>query len=159
MSSRPDPSHARNRRRAINAIVLLIALGLLLSNLGGAIAASFQQGVGPGIRSLAAAGVPLLAAFYVGYINRLKVPANHRGAPVVNSFVMFTLWTLLLFWVDGQIDLPAFPLQELLYSCTLAFMVWRYQRPRALRTLAACGYGVIVGWLGTLILFGAAAIA
>jgi hypothetical protein len=158
-SSDSTAARSRNLRRTINAVALVLGLALLIGNLWGAINDSFARSALAGWRSVAAALVPLLIAFYGGYMTRLKVPSNRSEAPVVNNFVVFALWTLMLFWLDARINFVAFPFQALLYAGTLAFMAWRYNRPYPFRTLAACGYGVIVGWLGTLILFGVAAIA
>lgn len=149
-----SPSVPTSLRRALNYITVTLALALLLSNLIGPILVSFVNDSVLGLRSLAAGILPILAAVYVGFLLNLKIPANDSRAPAVNNFVIFTLWTLLLIGLDETYDFSGVPLKELLYSVTLATLIWRYKRRNSFETLVSCCYGIVCGWLAALVLFG-----
>jgi hypothetical protein len=141
-------------RRALNYVTVTLALGFLLTNLIAPILVSFANDFGLGLRSLAAAVLPLLIAVYVGFLSNLKVPANDSLAPAINNFVIFTLWTLLIIGLDQTYDLIGVPFRELLFSLTLAALIWRYKRRNSFETLVSCCYGIVCGWLAALVLFG-----
>ncbi|HEY9735672.1 MAG TPA: hypothetical protein V6D06_05290 [Trichocoleus sp.] len=138
----------------MNYITVTLALSLLLFNLVGPILINFATDFILGLRSLAAGILPILAAVYVGFLLNLKIPANESRAPAVNNFVIFTLWTLLLIGLDETYDFQGMPLKELLYSLTLATLIWRYKRLNSFETLVSCCYGIVCGWLAALVLFG-----
>lgn len=141
-------------RRALNYTTVTLALMFLISNLVGPIILNFANGFGSGLRSLAAGVLPILIAVYVGFLINLKVPANESLAPAVNNFVIFTLWTLLIIGLDQTYEFMGAPFKELLYSLTLATLIWRYKRRNSFETLVSCCYGIVCGWLSALVLFG-----
>ncbi|WP_206756515.1 hypothetical protein [Pseudanabaena sp. FACHB-2040] len=141
-------------RRALNYITVTLALAFLLTNLIGPILVSFANDFGLGLRSLAAGILPILIAVYVGFLLNLKVPANESRSPAINNFVIFTLWTLLIIGLERTYDFVGLPFRELLFSLTLATLIWRYKRRNSFEALVSCCYGIVCGWLAALVLFG-----
>ena len=141
-------------RGGIHIFALVLAVGLLLYQLFSSVALALNQSYWVGMRSLAAAAFPILIAVYFAFLANLKVPSNSSQAPIINNYVLFLLWTMLLFGIDGYSQLRQFPLEEILYSLTIAFMIWRYKRQESLKDLMACGYGILTGSLASVILFG-----
>ncbi|RZM78654.1 hypothetical protein [Leptolyngbya iicbica] len=84
----------------------------------------------------------------------MEVPIRESRAPIINSFILFLFWTLLLLGIDQSNQLDRFPLEELLYGSTIAVMIWRYKYRDSFKALLACCYGVISGSLAAVILFG-----
>lgn len=138
----------------IHVFVLVLAVGLLLFQMFSSTIFAFTEDYWFGIRSLAAAVFPLSVALYFSFLARIQLPTNRSPAPIINNYVIFVLWTLLLFGLDGTNELIGFPLEELLYSLTLAFMVWRFKRQDSFKDLLACCYGVLSGSLAAIIVFG-----
>lgn len=141
-------------RHLLNGVVLVVALGLLGYHLLTAIAAGFAQGSWVGVRSLAASIFPLLVAIYVRFLVSVRLSTNASRAPVINNFIVFTLWMMVLLGLDRIFVFQPFPLEEFLYSLTLAAMLWRFKGWGSLDTLVACSYGIVCGSLGALIVFG-----
>jgi hypothetical protein len=141
-------------RRLLNYTTVTLALGFLLANLFIAILLSFNVSFSFGLRSLAAAVLPILVTVYVGFLSNLKVPVNDSFSPAINNFVIFTLWTLLVIGVTQSYEVSNLPVRELLYSLTIAALIWRYKRRNSFEGLASCCYGVVCGWLTALVLFG-----
>lgn len=141
-------------RRALNYTTVTLALVFLLTNLLGPIILSFSYGIGVGLRSLAAGVLPILVAVYVGFLINLKVPTNDSRSPIINNFVIFTLWTLMIIGLDQSYEMAGVPVKELLYSLTLATLIWRYKQRNSFETLVSCCYGIVCGWLTALVLFG-----
>jgi len=165
MSSQQDPSTPFRRKRPysrwtrglrglISYLALFVAVGFLLYQLCSSVLFALSQSGWVGIRSLAAAIFPLSVAIYLGFLARMKVPVNKSYAPIINSFVIFLLWTVLLLGIDQGNELVRFPLEELLYSTTLAVMIWRYKYRNSFKALLACCYGIISGALAAVILLG-----
>lgn len=144
----------RGFRGGVHIFAALLAIGLLLFQLASSVIFAFDQSYWVGIRSLAAALFPISVAIYFGVLIHVRLPENRSRAPVINNYVIFLLWTLILFGLDGVSQLARFPLEELLYSLTLAFMVWRYKRQDSAKDLLACCYGILSGSLAAVILFG-----
>ena len=144
----------RGSRGFTSIIALVFAAGLLVYQLLSSIVLAFSQSQWVGTRSLAAALFPISVVVYFAFIARVKVPVNASRAPVINNFVIFVFWTLMLFWIDGNVNFVRFPLEELIYSITLAFMIWRYKRQESIIDLVACCYGILSGSLAALIFFG-----
>ncbi|MDB9528951.1 hypothetical protein PN498_23360 [Oscillatoria sp. CS-180] len=141
-------------RGAVTLFALFLAVGLLLYQLLSSVLVAFSISSWTGVRSLAAALFPLLVAIYLGFLARLQTNARESRAPVVNNFIIFLFWTMLLLGIDGRSPLERFPLEELLYSFTLSAMIWRYKRGNTMGALMACCYGVLAGSLAGLIFFG-----
>lgn len=133
---------------------MLFALGLLLVHLWLNAVAAFYDGFWIGVRSIAAAIFPMLITVYIGLLVQVRVPTNASRAPKINNFVIFTLWTMLVLGIDQYVAFLQFPLSELLYSVTLAGLILSYQRRRSLASVVACCYGILCGWLGSLVFFG-----
>jgi hypothetical protein len=150
----PSNSWTKGLRGFISFLALFVAIGLLLFQLCSSILLAFSQSGWIGFRSLAAAAFPLSVAIYLGFIARMKVPVRDSRAPIINSFILFLLWTLLLLGIDRSNQLVRFPLEELLYGGTIAAMIWRYKYRDSFKALLACCYGVISGSLAAIILFG-----
>lgn len=144
----------RGSRGFTSILVLTFAAGLFLFQLGSSIILAFSISQWAGIRSVAAASFPLSVAVYFAFIAKISIPVNASRAPVINNFVLFLLWTLMLFWIDSNINFERFPLEELMYSLTLAFMIWRYKRQESIIDLVACCHGILSGTLAALIFFG-----
>lgn len=141
-------------RGAIHIAALVAAVGLLLFQLASSIIMAMYDSYWVGTRSLAAAAFPIAVALYFAVLARVQLPKNPSRAPVINNYVVFLLWTLFVLGLDGNNDLTEFPLEELLYSLTIAFMIWRYKRQDSFRDLMACSYGILSGSLAAIILFG-----
>jgi hypothetical protein len=141
------------------AIALLYAFGLFVFQLSASIGLAFSQSPWSGLRSLAAALFPISVVIYLGLLAQVQIPSRESRAPIINSFIVFMFWTMLILGLDGSNELVFFPLEELLYSTTLAIMIWRYQYRGRLNALLACCYGVLSGSLAALILFGVNPIA
>lgn len=141
-------------RGIISFFVFLVAVGFLLFQLCSSVLLAFSLSSWTGFRSLAAAAFPLSVAIYLGFLARMKVPVRESRAPLINGFITFLFWTMLLLGIDDNNDLVRFPLEELLYGTTIAVMIWRYKYRDSFKALLACCYGVISGSLAAVILFG-----
>lgn len=140
--------------KVLHVSASVIAIGYFVFVLSFTVLANFSEGVGLGLRSLAAAALPLLLAFYLGFLSRVKVPTNRSRAPLINNFILFIFWTALIMGLIRTIETGEFPLLELLYSLTLAAVVWRYRQSASFSALAACSYGIICGGLFFTVVFG-----
>ncbi|WP_204137936.1 hypothetical protein [Halomicronema sp. CCY15110] len=150
----PANSWTKGLRGFISFFALFVAVGFLLFQLVSSILLAFSESGWIGFRSLAAAAFPLSVAIYLGFLARMKVPIRESRAPIINSFILFLLWTLLLLGIDRSNQLVQFPLEELLYGSTIAAMIWRYKYRDSFKALLACCYGIISGALAAVILFG-----
>ncbi len=139
-------------KSGISILALIVAVGFLLYQLFSSVLLAFSESSWVGIRSLCAALFPLTIAIYLGFIARLRIPDRDSRAPLINNYIIFLFWTILLLGLDGANRLVRFPLEELLYAATISAMIWRYRS--SYRDLAACCYGVLSGLLGAIILFG-----
>lgn len=151
----PPPGNlTRGSQGIASFFVLFLAVGFLIYQLFSAVLFTFSDSPGAGIRSLAAALLPLLILVYLGFIARLQLPVRESRSPVINNFIVFLLWTILVLGIDASVDLSNVPVEELLYSCTLAAMLWRFRYRDSLKSLIACSYGVLAGALAAVIIFG-----
>lgn len=141
-------------RGTVSFCALAIAAGFLIFQLFSSVFLAFSVSSWVGFRSLAAAVFPLSVAIYLGFLARMKVPVRESRAPLINSFIIFLFWTMLLLGIDGSNELIRFPLEELLYGTTIAVMIWRYKYRDSFKALLACCYGIISGSLAAVILFG-----
>jgi len=149
-----NDAFTRGLRGGIHVFALIFAVGLLLIQLLTSISAAVSESSWLGIRSVAAALFPVSVAVYFAFLARLKLPTNRSRAPIINNFVFFVLWTLLVLSIDGSVQTISFPLEELLYSLTIAALIWRYKRQNSFKDLLACCYGILSGSLAAVILFG-----
>ncbi|TVQ05343.1 MAG: hypothetical protein EA368_19455 [Leptolyngbya sp. DLM2.Bin27] len=138
----------------ISFAVTFLAGGLLLLRLFASMAEAFDGGAAVGLRSVAAAVLPLMVSIYLGFVAQPQMPVRDSRAPIINNFVIFLLWTMLIIGVDQRVGEVEFPLIELLYSLTLAAMLWRYRYLNSLKSLIAASYGVLAGALAAIVLFG-----
>lgn len=150
----PKVVRSQGPRKALNLLVTVLAISYLVFVLTVAVLENFSNGIGLGLRSLAAAILPPLIVFYLGFLSQVKLPSNSSRAPLINNFVLLTLWTLLIMGLVAVVESFSFPLLELLYSMTLAGMIWRYKHGRTFASLAACAYGILCGSLLFTIIFG-----
>jgi hypothetical protein len=134
--------------------VLFSAVGFLLYQLFTTVAFAFGDSPLAGLRSLSAALLPLFVLAYLGFIARLQIPARESRAPVINSFIIFLFWTMLVLGIDASLQLTNIPIEELLYSATLAAMLWRHRYQDSFKSLIGCSYGVLAGTLAAIVLFG-----
>lgn len=137
----------------LSFFVLFLAVGFLLYQLFSSIVLSFNYSFGVGARGVAAALFPFIVLIYLGFIARLQIPSRESRAPIINSFIVFLFWTMLVIGVDIIKETAYFPVEELLYSSTLAAMLWRYKYRGFFKALLACCYGVLAGGLAALIIF------
>jgi hypothetical protein len=144
----------RGIKGLISFFALFLAVGLLLFQLISSILLATNISSLAALRSAAAAIFPLTIAIYFGFLAQLKIPAQESKAPIINNFVIYLFWSMILFGLDSVNDLVQFPLEELLYSTTLAGMIWRYKQQDSFQALLACCYGVLSGALAAVILFG-----
>lgn len=154
--NRTPKSWMKGSQGIMSFFVLFLAVGFLLYQLFATVLYAFSDSSLAGLRSLAAALFPLFVLAYLGFIARLQIPARESRAPVINSFVIFLLWTMLVLGIDAtlqRVTLPI-PIQELLYSATLAGMLWRHRYQDSFKSLVGCSYGVLAGALAAVILFG-----
>ncbi|MGB3138862.1 MAG: hypothetical protein WBG38_08700 [Nodosilinea sp.] len=146
-------SLTKGARGIISFFVFFLALGFLLYQLISSVAIAFSYSSSIGARSIAAALFPLLVLTYLAFVARLQIPARESRAPVINSFIIFLFWTMLIIGIDVNKETAYVPVEELLYSSTLAAILWRYKYRGAFQALLACCYGVLAGGLAALIVF------
>jgi len=152
--SNKTDAFTRGLRGGIHILALVFAVGLLIFQLFSSVAFAVSESSWAGIRSAAAALFPVSVAVYFAFLARLKLPANRSRAPIINNYIFFLLWTLLVLSIDGSVQLTSFPLEELLYSLTIAALIWRYKRQNSVKDLLACCYGILSGSLASVMLFG-----
>ncbi|HSM80761.1 MAG TPA: hypothetical protein VLS96_03695 [Nodosilinea sp.] len=151
---RPTRSWTRGKQGIASFFVMFSAVGFLLYQLMAKVLFAFAESPSIGIRSLAAALFPILVLVYLGFIARLQMPVRESRSPIINNFIVFLFWTMLVLGIDASIQLVNLPVQELLYSFTLAAMLWRYRYQDSFKSLIACSYGVLAGALAAIIIFG-----
>jgi hypothetical protein len=144
----------RGAQGIFHVFVITLAVGLLLFQLFSSVVVAFSESYWVGSRSLAAAIFPISVAVYIHFLARPQVPVNASYAPVINNYVIFLLWTVLIIGIDSSYDFIAFPVQELAYACTLALMIARYKRQESVKDLLACCYGILSGALAAVVIFG-----
>lgn len=144
----------RGIKGVLSFFVIFLAAGFLLYQLFSSVL--FALGASPivGLRSLAAALFPLIVSAYVSFVAQLQIPARESRAPVINSFILFLFWTMIVLGIDTGIEIVEFPIEELLYSLTLAALLWRYRNRSSFGSLVACCYGILAGVLASIIIFG-----
>ncbi|MEA5452476.1 hypothetical protein VB780_28140 [Leptolyngbya sp. CCNP1308] len=150
----PSNDWTKGSRGIISFFVLFLAVGFLLYQLFTSVLFALSYSSGAGARSLAAALFPLTVLIYLGFIARLQIPTRESRAPVINSFIIFLFWTMLVLGIDITNETAYFPIEELLYSLTLSAMLWRYKYRGQFQALIACCYGVLAGALAAVIVFG-----
>ena len=150
----PSNDWTKGSKGVISFFVLFLALGFLLYQLFSSVLFAMGYSSGAGSRSFAAALFPLTVFMYLGFIARIQSPTRESRAPIINSFIVFLLWTMLVLGVDINNETPYFPIEELLYSLTLAAMLWRYKYRGQFKALIACCYGVLAGTMAAVIVFG-----
>lgn len=104
MAIQPQPCSKpimRGFRGGAHILAACLAIGLLLFQLASSVISAFDQSYWIGIRSLAAALFPISVALYFGFLIHIRLPENRSRAPVINNYVIFVLWTLILFGLDG----------------------------------------------------------
>jgi hypothetical protein len=151
---RPVESMTRGTKGLISYFVMFFAIGFLLLQLFSRIVWTFGDSPEAGFRSIAAAVLPLMISAYFGFIARPRMPVRDSRAPIINNFVIFLLWTVVIIGIDRSTGVAVFPLAELLYSVTLAAMLWRYRYLDSLKSLIAACYGILAGALAAIIIFG-----
>jgi hypothetical protein len=140
-------------RGILSFFVIFLAIGFLLFQLLSTVSFALDESSVVGLRSLAAALFPLIVSAYISFVAQLQIPARESRAPVINSFVTFLVWTTIVLGIDTGVQIIAFPIEELLYSLTLAALLWRY-RKSSFSSLVACCYGILAGVLASVIIFG-----
>ncbi|MGB3202520.1 MAG: hypothetical protein WBA99_16560 [Nodosilinea sp.] len=143
----------KGSKGVISFFVLFLAVGFLLYQLFSSVVLSFEYSFSVGARGVAAALFPFIVLIYLGFIARLQIPTRESRAPIINSFIVFLFWTMLVIGIDIVKETPFFPVEELLYASTLAAMLWRYKYRGHFKALLACCYGVLAGGLAALIIF------
>ncbi|TVQ12218.1 MAG: hypothetical protein EA368_04295 [Leptolyngbya sp. DLM2.Bin27] len=137
----------------LSFFVVFLAVGFLLFQLFSTVSFAFGESSVFGLRSLAAALFPLIVSAYISFVAQLQIPTRESRAPVINSFVTFLFWTTIILGIDTGVQIVEFPIEELLYSLTLATLLWRYRRS-SFSSLVACCYGILAGILASVIIFG-----
>jgi hypothetical protein len=150
----PQP-HSHPALRWLNWGIICLALSILLTFLISFIVSAFSVSLRQGIQSLAAAVFPPLSISYVVIFTDIFQARNTR-IPAFSLYFISTLWMLILLVMmqelsNGDSPLP-FPLVEMLFSLTLAVLIWIY-RGLSFRALRACCYGLVSGVLMYLIAF------
>jgi hypothetical protein len=140
--------------RSISIVVLIVAVGLLIYQLFSGILVALNQSPVFGLRSAAAGLLPIIIVGYLAYLAKLRIPGQASQASIINNFVLFLLWTVFLLGLDNTIETLRFPIEELLYSFTIAAIIWRYKRQESFKALLACCYGVLAGAVAALMIFG-----
>jgi len=150
----PEAS-TRGLKGVLSFFVIFFAVGFLLYQLFSSVLFAFGESSVFGLRSLAAALFPLIVAVYLGFVAQLQVPTRESRAPVINSFVTFLFWTMIVLGIDTGVQIVEFPIEELLYSLTIASLIWRYRNRSSLSSFIACCYGILAGMLASIVIFGA----
>jgi hypothetical protein len=153
---RRRPSHGltQGTKGLLSFFVVFMAIGFLVVQLFSRVLWAAGDSPEAGLRSLAAAVLPITISAYFGFIARPKMPVRDSNAPVINNFIIFLLWIVLVIGVDRSLGAILFPVAELLYSVTLASMLWRYRYRDSLKSLIAACYGVLAGALAAIVVFG-----
>ena len=128
----------------VHGLVAAIAVSILLAYALSFIVFSFDISAVMGLRSLAAAILPVAAILFVSYFtNFFQLP---RRVPVFNLYFIFSVWTIFLLIFARRLYGFAIPIGELLFSVTLAATCWRYGR-HSFSAFISCCYGVLTGAL------------
>ncbi len=151
MLRRPAMASQRNEKglQFLNWGVICVSLSVLLTFLVSFVIRSFAVSGQQGLQSLAAVVLPPLSITYVVVFTDLFKNRNAR-IPRFSLYFLSTLWMLILLILTQEtIEVPAslsLPIIELLFSMTLASLIWIYQGI-SMRALQACCYGILSGLL------------
>lgn len=138
----------------LSFFVIFLAVGFLLYQLFSTVLFTFGASSAFGFRSLAAALFPLIVSVYLGFVAQLQVPTRESRAPVINSFITFLFWIMIVLGIDMGVQIVEFPIEELLYSLTIAALLWRYRNRSSFGSFIACCYGILAGTLASVVIFG-----
>lgn len=129
----------------ITAIYFLLALSIL-------VVGAFEANLIYGFRSVAACLIPFIILIFIYAYTPLS--ESGRRNPNFNLFFIYAVWTLMLMTLSEIWQFQALPLLELLLASTFASIFWRTLKPSSSSQLYACCYGIIVGVLGYVTVFG-----
>lgn len=138
----------------LSFFVIFLAIGFLLYQLFSTVLFAFGASPVLGLRSLAAALFPLIVAAYLGFVAQLQIPTRESRAPVINSFVTFLFWIMIVLGIDTGMEIIEFPIEESLYSLTVAALIWRYRNRSSFSSFVACCYGILAGISASIVIFG-----
>lgn len=125
---------------AIAGLAFTILIGYMIYFLVGAFAASSVTG----LRSLFAACLPFIFNIYITFF--AKITKGQNRTPPFNLYFIFSVWTIMMFILARNLYATSFPIGELLFSGTLASIIWsRHRNPS--KGFMSCCYGVVTGFL------------
>ena len=152
-------AHAQSLRQTLNRLIIMAArvilAGLLLNLIIQAFAVSSQTGV----KSLAAAILPLLIAGYISFStkSRSSLGTTHEIVDII-FYIMSGIWMIFLLVLTRYAVISSdrgMPLGEVVISVTFSiFMLITGRIP--FKSLVACAYGIISGLLIYVLIFGLA---
>jgi hypothetical protein len=152
MAPSPKPHPALH---LFNLGIVFLSLSVLIAFLVSMMVNAFSAGLQQGVQSLAATLLPPLSISYIVVFTELFEGRNVR-VPQFSLYFVSTIWMLILLLVMQdlveEVTWLASPTMELLFSITLASLIWIY-RGLSYRALRACCYGIVSGVLMYLISF------
>lgn len=146
MAPGPKPNPALH---VFNIGIIVLAVSVLITFLVSFMVSAFSVGVQQGVQSIAATILPPLSISYVVVFTEIFQGRNIR-IPAFSLYFLSTLWMLILLLVmqdlSREVTWLASPVMELLFSITLATLIWIY-KGLSYRALRACCYGIVCGLL------------
>lgn len=146
MAPSPKPNQTLH---FFNLGIIFLAISVLIAFLLSFTVTAFSVSLQQGVQSLAATILPPLSISYIVVFTEIFQGRNVR-IPIFSLYFISTLWMLILLLVmqdlAEEIVWLASPVMELLFSITLASLIWIY-RGLSYRALRACCYGIICGLL------------
>ena len=152
MLKRPSMAPSPNPNPTLhyfNLGIIFIAISVLSTFLVSLTVTAFSTSVQQGIQSLAATILPPLSISYIVVFTEIFEGRNVR-VPQFSLYFVSTVWMLILLLImqdlAEEVAWLASPVMELLFSITLASLIWIY-RGLSYRALRACCYGIVSGLL------------
>jgi hypothetical protein len=152
-------AHAQSLRQTLNRVIIMAARVILAGLLLNLIIQAFAVSSEAGVKSLAAAILPLLIAGYISFSSksRYSLGATHEIVDVI-FYIMSGLWIIFLLILTRYAVVSSdrgMPLGEVALSITFSiFMLITGRIP--FKSLVACAYGIISGLLVYVLIFGLA---
>jgi hypothetical protein len=152
-------AHAQSLRQTLNRLIIMAARVILVGLLLNLIIQAFVVSSESGVKSLAAAILPLLIAGYISFSSksRFSLGTTHEIVDII-FYILSGIWMIFLLVLARYAVISSdrgMPLGEVAISVTFSiFMLITGRIP--FKTLVACAYGIISGLLIYVLIFGIA---
>jgi hypothetical protein len=152
-------AHAQSLRQTLNRVIIMAARVILAGLLLNLIIQAFAVSSEAGIKSLAAAILPLLIAGYISFSSKshYSLGTTHEIVDII-FYIMSGLWMIFLLILTRYAIVSSgrgMPLGEVAISITFSiFMLITGRIP--FKSLVACAYGIMSGLLIYVLIFGLA---